>query len=488
MADSSGMAKIKVIGVGGGGNNAVNRMIAAGIQSAEFVAVNTDRQALNLSNAPVKIQIGEKLTSGLGAGANPNVGEKAAEESREELRAVLKDVDLLFITAGMGGGTGTGAAPVIANLAKELGILTVAVVTKPFAFEGMRRMNNAIQGIDNLRGNVDTLLVIPNEKLLEVLPKGTSFLQAFIKADDVLRQAIQSISDLIVTPTLINLDFADIGTIMRKKGLAHMGIGIGEGSDKAIDAVRNAVESPLLETNIAGASDVILNVVGGSDMALDEVSDACRLVRDIVDPSANIIFGTGFDENMENKIQVTLIATGFSTADNENYYNAVTAQKVQEQPQRPKSRSASAMDEAIARLQSSRSDKYNTEDVKPIGGRYITSNEPLPQNYAQRGGYPQEQYPADNRQNGFAQQGYPQQQFNPQGNYNPGKNPYQDNAPQQQYQPYGDYQQANRFAPQNGGYRPTGMQQPQSGYSEVQNDVEDDEKLPAFLRVFKKKK
>lgn len=364
MADGSGKAKIKVIGVGGGGNNAVNRMIAAGITSAEFVAVNTDCQALTLSNATTKVQIGAKLTGGLGAGADPNVGEKAAEESREELRALLKDVDLLFITAGMGGGTGTGAAPVIAALSKELGILTVAVVTKPFAFEGKRRMHNAIQGIENLRGNVDTLLVIPNEKLLEVLPKGTAMLESFIKADEVLKQAIQSISELIVKPTVINLDFADISAIMRKKGLAHMGIGIGEGPDKAIEAVRNAVESPLLETNIEGASGVILHVLGGKDMALDEVADASKLVEDIVDPAANIIFGTGFDENLENKVQVTLIATGFSAPleDSASSYSQRRSQGAQ-------SRSSSAMDNAIKRLTDSRKkDKYEEMEDDRRGG------------------------------------------------------------------------------------------------------------------------
>lgn len=248
-----GVAKIKVIGVGGGGNNAVNRMIASGITSAEFVAVNTDKQALFLSNANKKIQIGEKLTKGLGAGADPNVGAKAAEESREQLKELLQGVDLLFITAGMGGGTGTGAAPIIAGLSREMGILTVAVVTKPFTFEGARRMNNAIMGIEKLREYVDALLVIPNDKLLEVVPKGTPIVKAFQEADEVLRKGIQGISDLIVTPSLMNLDFADVKSIMKNTGLAHMGVGEGSGDDKAITAVRQAVASPLLETSIVGA-------------------------------------------------------------------------------------------------------------------------------------------------------------------------------------------------------------------------------------------
>lgn len=312
---NSGAAKIKVIGVGGGGNNAVNRMIAANIRSAEFVAVNSDKQALLLSKAQTRIQIGEKITRGLGCGADPNIGAKSAEESREELKKLLEGVDLLFITAGMGGGTGTGAAPVIASLSREMGILTVAVVTKPFKFEGARRMNNAIQGIEKLREYVDTLLVIPNDKLLEVVPKGTPIVKAFQEADEVLRKGIQGISDLIVTPSLINLDFADVKSIMKNTGLAHMGVGVGTGENKAITAVRQAVASPLLETSIIGASGVILNVIGGMDLALDEVNEACKLVQTVVDVSANIIFGAGIDEKLQDEVIVTLIATGFDGKD-----------------------------------------------------------------------------------------------------------------------------------------------------------------------------
>lgn len=311
----SGAARIKVIGVGGGGNNAVNRMIASGIKSAEFIAVNTDAQALLTSQANTKIQIGAKLTKGLGAGADPNIGGQAAEESKEDLKKLLKDVDMLFITAGMGGGTGTGAAPVIASLSKELGILTVAVVTKPFHFEGARRMKNAQLGISKLKEHVDTLLVIPNNKLLQTVPKGTSMVKAFLEADEVLRKGIQGISDLIVTPSLINLDFADVRTIMKGTGLAHMGIGEASGDDKVLNAVRQAVSSPLLETSIKGASGLIINVMGGLDVALDEISEASELVQKVVDPDAVIIFGAGIDESLGDTVQITVIATGFPGAD-----------------------------------------------------------------------------------------------------------------------------------------------------------------------------
>ncbi len=311
MEERSQVCNIKVIGVGGGGNNAVNRMVNAGIKSAEFVAVNTDKQALLMSKAQHRIQIGEKLTRGLGAGADPEIGYKAAEESKEVLADMLKDTDLVFITAGMGGGTGTGAAPVIASLAKEMGILTIAVVTKPFGFEGIKRMENAEKGIKALKENVDTLVVIPNDKLLRVVPKGT-FLDAFRTADEVLRQGIQGISDLIVIPSMINLDFADVKTIMKGKGLAHMGIGRCQGENRTIEAVRQAVSSPLLETTIEGATGIILNIKGGLDLTLQEVEEACSLVKDVVDPSCNIIFGTGIDETMQEEVEITVIATGFS--------------------------------------------------------------------------------------------------------------------------------------------------------------------------------
>lgn len=308
----SQVANIKVIGIGGGGNNAVNRMVAANITSAEFVAINTDKQALLMSKATHRIQIGEKLTRGLGAGADPEIGQKAAEESKAVITEMLKGCDLAFITAGMGGGTGTGAAPVVAQIAKELDILTIAVVTKPFNFEGHRRMENAEKGIANLKKFVDTLVIIPNDKLLKIVPKGTPIVEAFRCADDVLRQGIQGISDLIVTPSLINLDFADVKTIMKDKGLAHMGIGRGKGENKTIDAVRQAVQSPLLETTIEGATGILLNVKGGLDLAIDEVNEAAGLVREVVDPSCNIIFGSGIDEALSEEVEITVIATGFN--------------------------------------------------------------------------------------------------------------------------------------------------------------------------------
>lgn len=307
----SAIAQIKVVGVGGGGNNAVNRMINANIKSAQFIALNTDKQALYLSKAETRIQLGDKLTRGLGAGGSPEVGEKAAEESKEAITEAIKGTDLLFITAGMGGGTGTGAAPIVASIAKELGILTVAVVTRPFMFEGKTRAANANAGIANLRKYVDTLVIIPNDKLLQVVPKGTTMVEAFKVADDVLRQSIQGISDLIVKPSLINLDFADVRSVMKSRGMAHMGIGRAKGDNRMITAIRQAVSSPLLETTIEGATGVIINVLGGFDMSLDEVSEAASLVQEVVDPGANIIFGAGVSEDLEDEVTVTVIATGF---------------------------------------------------------------------------------------------------------------------------------------------------------------------------------
>jgi len=312
------ICQILVVGVGGGGNNAVNRMIAANLKSAKFVAVNTDKQALMMSDATSQIQIGEKLTRGLGAGADPEIGRKAAEESRAEIAEKLKGNDLVFITAGMGGGTGTGAAPVIASIAKEMGILTIAVVTKPFAFEGRTRAQNAELGIRNLSKCVDTLVVIPNDRLLQVVPKGTPVVDAFKYADDVLRQGIQGISDLIATPSLINLDFADVRTVMKNRGLAHMGIGEGIGEKRNIEAVKQAVASPLLETTIEGATAVIINITGGFDLTLDEINEAVLLVKEVVDPSANTIFGATIDESFNDRIQITVIATGFQNSAFEN--------------------------------------------------------------------------------------------------------------------------------------------------------------------------
>ena len=310
-----GTATIKVIGVGGAGNNAVNRMIEAGIRNVEFIAVNTDRQTLNESKANSKIQLGEKLTRGLGAGANPDIGAQAAEESRAEIAEVLKGADMVFVTAGMGGGTGTGAAPIVAATAKEMGILTIGVVTKPFTFEGKKRLAQAERGIASLKGKVDTLVVIPNDKLLQVIDRKTSMIEAFRMADDVLRQGVQGISDLISVPGVINLDFADVRTIMLNQGMAHMGIGRASGENRAEDAAKQAIQSPLLETSIEGARGIIINITGGSDMGLHEANTAAELVQRSADPEANIIFGTVIDESMGDELQITVIATGFEKED-----------------------------------------------------------------------------------------------------------------------------------------------------------------------------
>ena len=301
-------AKIIVIGVGGAGNNAVNRMIDENIGGVEFIGVNTDKQALTLCKAPTQIQIGEKLTKGLGAGAQPEVGEKAAEESVEELTAAIKGADMVFVTCGMGGGTGTGAAPVVAKIAKEQGILTVGVVTKPFKFEARQRMANALSGIERLKDNVDTLIVIPNDKLLEIVDRRTTMPDALKKADEVLQQAVQGITDLINVPSLINLDFADISTVMKDKGLAHIGIGSAKGDDKAIEAVKVAVASPLLETTINGASHVIINISG--DISLFDAYDAANYVQELTGEDANVIFGAKSDETMSDEVTITVIATG----------------------------------------------------------------------------------------------------------------------------------------------------------------------------------
>ena len=306
--ESEAAARIIVVGVGGGGNNAVNRMIDEQIAGVEFIAVNTDKQALQLCKAPTLMQIGEKLTKGLGAGAQPEVGEKAAEESAEEISAALKGADMVFVTCGMGGGTGTGAAPVVARIAKEQGALTVAVVTKPFRFESRTRMANALAGIDKLKENVDTMIVIPNDKLLEVVDRRTTMPEALKKADEVLQQGIQGITDLINVPSLINLDFADIQTVMKDKGIAHIGIGEGRGDDKALEAVKQAVASPLLETTIQGASHVIINISG--DITLMDASDTADYVQELAGENANIIFGAMYDDTRSDEATITVIATG----------------------------------------------------------------------------------------------------------------------------------------------------------------------------------
>jgi len=306
------LAVIKVIGVGGGGNNAVNRMIEHGVQGVEFIAVNTDAQALNLSKAEIKMQIGGKLTRGLGAGANPEVGKKAAEESKEQIEEALKGADMVFVTAGMGGGTGTGAAPVIAQIAHDLGALTVGVVTRPFSFEGRKRSTHAASGITALKDAVDTLIVIPNDRLLEIVDKSTPMLEAFREADNVLRQGVQGISDLIATPGLINLDFADVKTIMVNKGSALMGIGVAAGENRAAEAAKKAISSPLLETSIDGAQGVLMNITGGTNLSLYEVQEAADIVASASDQDVNMIFGSVINDNLKDEIIVTVIATGFN--------------------------------------------------------------------------------------------------------------------------------------------------------------------------------
>ncbi len=310
-AKNDGLANIKVIGVGGGGNNAVDRMIEAGVKGVTFVAINTDKQQLERSKAEIKFQIGEKLTNGLGAGAKPEIGEKAAEENKSDIVDLVTGADMVFITAGMGGGTGTGAAPYIAGIAKAQGILTVAVVTKPFMFEGMKRSKNAEVGLRKLKENIDSLVIIPNDKLLEISDKKTTMTEAFNFADEVLRQGIQGISDLIAIPAMLNLDFADVKSIMQGQGLAHMGIGFASGDNRAVNAAKQAVQSPLLETSINGARGVILNITGGLSMGIHEVNEAARLIQEAADPEAEIIFGANVEEEMGDSIKVTVIATGF---------------------------------------------------------------------------------------------------------------------------------------------------------------------------------
>ena len=305
------LAKIKVIGVGGGGNNAVNRMIESGVKGVDFIVANTDLQVLNNSKAPVKIQIGSELTNGLGAGANPQIGKEAALESKEELKSALEGSDMVFITCGMGGGTGTGAAPVIATIAQELGALTVGIVTKPFSFEGKRRMQQAYDGIEELRSHVDTLIVIPNDRLRELIDKSTPLLESFKEVDNVLRRGVQSISDLIAVAGLINLDFADVKTVMEKRGDALIGIGMGTGEGRATEAARQAVSSPLLERSIDGATDAIINVTGGNNLTLFEVEEAVEVIRKSANTDINTIFGAVINENLNDELIVTVIATGF---------------------------------------------------------------------------------------------------------------------------------------------------------------------------------
>lgn len=371
--ESEAAAKIIVVGVGGGGNNAVNRMIDEQIAGVEFIAINTDKQALQLSKAPTLMQIGEKITKGLGAGAKPEVGEKAAEESAEEISAALKGADMVFVTCGMGGGTGTGATPVVARIAKEQGALTVGVVTKPFRFESKTRMNNALEGIEKLRAAVDTLIVIPNDKLLEVVDRRTTMPEALKKADEVLQQGIQGITDLINVPSLINLDFADVQTVMTDKGIAHIGIGQGRGDDKALEAVKQAVASPLLETTIAGASHVIINVSG--DITLMDASDAAEYVQDLAGEEANIIFGAMYDDSRADEATITVIATGLHNAGG-------SASKLKARLENPKRQASPSLGVDLKKQSTEKKYNHTYEEKeepkfeKPIGGTTPTLNTP----------------------------------------------------------------------------------------------------------------
>ena len=362
--EAENAARILVIGVGGAGNNAVNRMVEENIMGVEFIGINTDKQALQFCKAPTAMQIGEKLTKGLGAGAKPEIGEKAAEESQEEISQAVKGADMVFVTCGMGGGTGTGAAPVIAQIAKDMGILTVGVVTKPFRFEARQRMNNALKGIENLKNAVDTLIVIPNDRLLEIVDRRTTMPDALKKADEVLLQAVQGITDLINVPGLINLDFADVQTVMTDKGIAHIGIGKAKGDEKALEAVKQAVSSPLLETTIEGASHVIINISG--DISLIEANEAAGYVQELAGDDANIIFGAMYDENAEDEVTITVIATGLDAhgantpveramKDFTNYKTKVPAQQAPVQRTAPSVKTPS---EAAATTETS-APKYN---------------------------------------------------------------------------------------------------------------------------------
>lgn len=321
---------IKVIGVGGGGNNAVNRMIEAGVKGVEFIAINTDKQVLMRNGAPTKISIGDKLTHGHGAGANPEIGAKSAEESAEEIAAAINGADMVFVTAGMGGGTGTGAAPVVARIAKEMGILTVGIATKPFAFEGKRRMEAAEAGIAQLRSFVDSLIVIPNERLKSVSETRITLANAFAIADDVLRQGVKSISELINVPGVVNLDFADVSAVMSEAGYAHMGVGSASGKDKAVEAANLAISSPLLETSIKGARGIIINVTASPDIGLDEVDEACTLIQEEAHPDANVIWGAAFDESLDDTMSITVIATGFDSAKDEEPEEEAEQEKEEE--------------------------------------------------------------------------------------------------------------------------------------------------------------
>ncbi|MBO5525803.1 MAG: cell division protein FtsZ [Clostridia bacterium] len=502
----TGVAKIKVIGVGGAGNNAVNRMIEAGITSAEYVAVNTDKQILALSLCENKIQIGAQITKGLGAGADPEIGRAAAEESKDILADAIKDTDLLFITAGMGGGTGTGAAPVIAKMAKDAKILTVAVVTEPFGFEGKKRMDNTIKGLENLKKYVDTLIIIPNDKIQTVVPKNTPMREALRVADEVLKQGIRGIADLIVEPALINLDFADVKTILKDRGLAHMGVGVAKGENRMVEAVRLAVNSPLLETTIEGATGVIINIVGGNDLSFDEVNTAATLVQSVVDDSANIIFGACINENIADEVEVTVIATGFPPASDGAYSAAENYSAT---------RTFGKLEPRSSQNGNAGTPTYTQQQVKPSTLPNIPPRTtPTPQAIRPNPTVPQTPQPSRQTQSAspFAsfynrtqpvqqpqqpQYGYQQPQQTLYGNYQQPQQPqqpqygYQQQFAQPQHSQYGQFAAQHQQAQQ--------PQQPQYGYQQPvapQDDIPEEEpaierqpsSLPTFVQRMKKKK
>ena len=452
----SGRARIKVIGVGGAGNNAVNRMLEAGINSAEYIVVNTDSQILALSACENKVQIGSQLTKGLGAGADPDVGRAAAEESKDILTDLIKGTDLLFITAGMGGGTGTGAAPVIAKIARDMKILTVAVVTEPFAFEGRKRLENTAKGLENLKKYVDTLVIIPNDKIRTVVQKNTPMVEALRVADEILKQGIRGITELIVNPALINLDFADVKAILKDRGIAHLGVGVAKGDNRIIEAVRVAVNSPLLETTIEGARGVILNVVGGNDLTFEEVADAAELVRSVVDASANIIFGARIDPNVQDEVEVTVIATGFpgfETKKEDDQQKSYTKSLYGSQQslggrmpinndpyfgrRQVSGQTSNLLNQSGQMQQNTRTQQpaqsfyshqtqqpaQQQQNRVPTSGYQQSYAQPQQQSYAQQPVHSQQQgymqQPAPSQQQGYTQQGYaqPQQQQHQQGYY-----------------------------------------------------------------------
>lgn len=426
-----GVAKIKVIGVGGAGGNAVNRLIESGLKAAEYYVVNTDNQVLARSLAQNRIQIGVKLTKGLGAGADPSIGKLSAEENKDQIQRILKGTDLLFITAGMGGGTGTGASPVIAKLAREMKILTVGVVTLPFSFEGKKKMDFALAGVEELRKYVDSIIVIPNDKLRGVVKQGTSFPEALKVADEVLRQGIRGIAELIVNPSLINLDFADVRTTLKDRGVAHMGIGIAKGEKRIADAVRCAICSPLLNTTIEGASSVILNVVGGNDLTLDEVCQAAELVKGVIDYSANVIFGACIEENMSDEVEVVIIATGFPSG-GQTLLGSTDAQTAAQRAAALSDKIDRAFGYAEAEPQEAQGRPY-AENPAPQGVNYVDERayygmprgqENQTPNFAQNGYYPPQSGAYQNAPayqnggqaaNGYPAQGMPMQQ----GNFDP---------------------------------------------------------------------